>query len=197
MLGTIIGRLKVVKLIKQDKKKNKYWECVCSCGKTCIVRQDHLKTGRIKSCGCLNQELASARMKNNKISVTHGLSKTRLYHIWQAMKRRCYDKNNRRYEYYGGKGIVVCDEWKNDFLNFYNWAIKNGYQSSLTIDRINVNLEYCPKNCRWASYEIQNNNTSRNHFVFYKGERLTIAQCARKYNIPQSTLWYRVKQGHF
>ncbi|MBR6613178.1 MAG: hypothetical protein IKK84_00235 [Clostridia bacterium] len=111
------------------------------------------------------------------------------------MKARCYNKNVERYKNYGGRGIKVCDEWRDDFMAFYQWAIKNGYQDSLTLDRKNVNGDYEPSNCRWVTKETQANNTTRNHYISYKGETKTIAEWARVKGIPYKALFKRINDG--
>ena len=126
-----------------------YWKCKCDCGVIKEVKSSNLKLGNSKSCGCLSRELSSERMK------IHGGRKTRLYEIWYNMRQRCYNSNIESYKNYGGRGIIVCDEWKNDFVSFRNWALSNGYTESLTLDRIDVNKNYYPENCRWVSQLIQ------------------------------------------
>ncbi len=126
-----------------------YWFCKCDCGNYSIVCGDNLKNGAVKSCGCL-RHLATR--------TTHNFSRTRIYTIWCGMKARCFNVNNPRYKDYGGRGISMCDEWNNSFINFYNWSIQNGYKSSLSIDRINNDLGYFPNNCRWTTAKEQANN---------------------------------------
>jgi len=129
------------------------WFCVCSCGKRKWVNADALKRGCKKCKSCSNGE-------HNRI---HNGCRTRLYGVWSGMKTRCYNENVKAYKYYGGRGIVVCDEWLNDFSAFQEWAIANGYdenakQGNCTIDRINTDGNYEPSNCRWVSMTIQNQN---------------------------------------
>lgn len=125
---------------------------------------------------------------------THGLRYTRIYRIWCNMKRRCYNKNDKSYKAYGGRGITVCDEWKFDFLSFYNWAIESGYNDKLTIDRINVNGNYEPCNCRWLDSKSQCNNKSNNHFITFNGETHTMKQWAEKMGISYQTLAQRINK---
>lgn len=125
----------------------------------------------------------------------HGMSNTRLYNIWRKMKNRCSAKTGHYYKYYGAKGITVCDEWKNDFLSFYNWAIAHGYSDDLTIDRIDGNGNYCPENCRWATSLQQGRNKSNNHLITYQGKTQTISQWAKELNINWYTLFHRLSRG--
>lgn len=121
-------------------------------------------------------------------------SKTRLYRIWHNMKQRCGNPNNTVYAYYGGKGISVCDEWKNSFHTFAEWAYANGYTDEMTIDRIDSDVNYCPSNCRWVSRKDQANNTSSNRIIEYNGRSQTTAQWAEELGINQKTLWARLEK---
>lgn len=121
---------------------------------------------------------------------THHASKTRLYKIWDGMRDRCRRQGHMHYKNYGGRGITVCDEWL-DFNEFKRWALDNGYNDQLTLDRIDCNGNYEPSNCRWATYEEQAANKRTNHIVNVNGETMILAECSRKYNIPKSTLRWR------
>lgn len=186
LTGQTFGRLKVIKYAGRAKNRKALWECECSCSNHThvIVQGANLRNGNTKSCGCLGKE--------NFNRYKHGYRHTRLYGVWCAMKSRCFNQNNKNYHNYGGRGITVCDEWSNDFMNFYNWAISNGYQENLTIDRIEVNGDYEPFNCRWTTFEVQANNTRANKYITYNNETLTQAQWDRKTGLPISE---RIERG--
>ena len=186
--GEKFGRLTILGLHHKN-KNNIYYNCACDCGKNTIVSQAHLSNGHTKSCGCLSIEKAKER------PFKHGLIETRLYSIFTNMKTRCYNKNNLKHKRYGGRGIIICDEWKNDFMNFYNWALKNGYSDDLTIDRIDCDGIYCPENCRWVS--VSKNSKNKKSFIISdeqaeeirsrKNEK--IRDLAKEYNCSPSTIW--------
>lgn len=135
--------------------------------------------------------------KGNKNVVKHGLSNTRLHKIWHSMYCRCYYPTTNQYKNYGGRGIKVCEEWKHTegFINFYNWAINNGYKENLTLDRIDNNKGYCPENCRWKTPKEQSNNRRNNVCYTFNGETKTSKQWCELYNVSQTTLLDRLKRG--
>lgn len=193
--GKRFGRLIVIEKDKSDCKKGLSWLCECDCGNRCIVWGIYLRNGDTKSCGCLHKDVVSKQMS------THGLSKTRLYRIWSNIKTRCYNPNSDNYKYYGGKGIYMCDEWKNNFLCFRDWAINNGWNEELskqdwTIDRIDNSKPYCPENCRWANHITQCNNQTSNKMFEYNNEVHTMSEWARILGIKYTTLRARISRGH-
>lgn len=175
----------------QNKNGRIYWNCRCECGTERPVLGQNLVNGTAKSCGCLNRLLASKRMK--QMSHRDYETGTRLYEIWKNMKARCSPRDTTG-RYYS-RGIRVCDEWKNNYAAFMNWAIQNGYTNELTIDRINNDKGYYPENCRWATYKEQGNNKSTNRHIVFNGVKKTMSQWADELNLSYSTIKYRVNNG--
>ncbi len=163
----------------------KRWYARCRCGTEKIVRDSELRRGGSLSCGCYNREISS----------THHETKTRLYEIWHGLKQRCNNPNSKDAKNYSSRGITVCDEWNNSYEAFRDWAVFNGYHDGLSIDRIDVNGDYCPENCRWATAKEQCRNTRVNHLLTYNGETKTIAEWAEITGIDYYTLAKRVEQG--
>lgn len=163
--GQKFGKLLVLERaesnIEPSGRKRTMWKCLCDCGQVTIVQACSLKSQSVRSCGCAKSE------RNKKYFTTHGCSKEKLYRLWKDIKKRCYNNNFKQFKDYGGRGIKVCDKWLNDYLEFRIWALNNGYNPNAkfgdcTIDRINVNGNYSPDNCRFVSMKVQNNNKRRN-----------------------------------
>ena len=188
IIGKRFGKL-VVESYAELRGNSSYYNCICDCGNHKVIRGKSLVRGDSTSCGCKRAEVARAK------ATTHGMTNTTLFHIWSTMKQRCYYKKKDGYAHYGGRGITVCDEWKNDFMTFYNWAMSNGYSDDLSIDRIDVNGNYEPSNCRWATIEEQSNNKRYSHYITYQNETLTIAQWSKRLGLPDNIISHRIKSG--
>lgn len=186
--GKHYGRLVAIKRVDNDRNNHKRWLCKCECGSETIVLENDLATGKTRSCGCYYKETRKIAAK------THGGSKTRLFRIWASMKSRCENPNRKDRAYYGGRGITVCDEWK-EYEVFSKWAYENGYADNLSIDRIDVNKGYSPENCRWADAITQMNNTRHNRYITVGGETKTVTEWSRANHIPHSTIYYRLAHG--
>lgn len=189
LTGQKFGKLTVLRLDhirKYNKCTKYYWLCLCECGNYCISSQNQLSRGKTKSCGCIQQKY---------FGIKHNLRNTKLYNNWDNIKKRCYAKTDYHYKWYGKRGITICDEWKNDFKAFYDWAMANGYEEDLTIDRIDVNGNYEPNNCRWISIQKQQQNKRSNHYITYKNQTKCIAEWAKIYNISRATLSWRIRKG--
>lgn len=128
-------------------------------------------------------------------NTTHGMSKTRLYRIFRGMISRCKYETASGYDCYGGRGIAVCDEWRNDFQAFHDWATHNGYDDNLTIERMDANGNYEPSNCCWITKAQQNNNTRRSHYITHDGKTQTVSEWAAELGIPQHTVRCRLNAG--
>ena len=187
LTGQTFGRLTVLERGDSLGRVGVYWKCRCECGNECTIHANAIVRGHTRSCGCLAEEIA-------KKPKSHGLSSTREFQIWKAMRRRCNCKNASNYYRYGGRGVKVCDEW-NDFVNFYKWCAENGFKEGLTIDRIDNDGDYCPENCRWVDKITQGNNKSNNRKILYKGEQLSLMQVERITNIDHRTLGKRLDAG--
>lgn len=187
MSGLKFGRLTVIEFVGYDKYRSAQWKCKCDCGNEVIVDGRCLRRSNTKSCGCLNKD-SHITHPNHKI---HGMSGTRIYRIWKAMKARCSNQND---VLYGGRGIIVCDEWKS-FVPFYKWAIKNGYDENKSIDRINVNGNYSPDNCRWSLISEQANNKRNNKRITINGETYNALEWSKITGVSYQTIWKRMKKG--
>lgn len=196
LTGQRFGKLVAVKCVGRDRHKNALWLCDCDCGRTKVIPSRSLVQGRSKSCGCLETgEFINATERH-----MHGGSGERLYRVWGGMRNRCYDRHRREYPNYGGRGIKVCDEWLHDYAAFRDWAYSNGYDPSLpgkecSIDRIDVDGDYCPSNCRWVTMKDQSFNKTTTRKVEYKGRLLTLVEASSLYGISPGTISQRIKRG--
>lgn len=193
LIGKTFTYLTVTKEKGIDKEGSVIWLCKCICGNEHEASSRNLLNGDVTSCGCRRKQILNNQALSSK---THGMTNTRLYSIWSGMKDRCCNPNCAAYKNYGGRGVSIYKEW-NDFQNFYEWAIKNNYDDTLTIDRIDSNGNYEPCNCRWADRKIQGNNTRRNHLLTYKGETKTMSEWAEIFGIKYTTLRGRINNYHW
>lgn len=182
--GIRFSNLIAVREFNRDRIGFVIWECHCDCGKTTYARSASLKRGEVKSCGCLKAE-------NNK---SHGNSHLREYKIWGAIKRRCGNKNDKKYHLYGGRGISVCERWLSSFELFLS---DMGYRPSKnhSIDRINVNGNYEPSNCKWATVKEQNRNKRTNRIIEYNGMAKTAVDWSEEFNMTKSKFMWRINNG--
>lgn len=185
LIGQRFGKLTVIERFGSKRYANGnsvvLWKCLCDCGNYKITESHTLNRGKCHSCGCIVQ--------------LHGMHNTRIYRCWADMNARCCNKNCKDYNNYGGRGITVCEEWRNNFIAFYEWAIANGYTNELTIDRINVDGNYEPSNCRWVSNKIQANNKTTNRHISYKGNVYTIAELCKKLKLDRSVFEWRLRHN--
>lgn len=211
IIGNKYGRLLVIgpeeNIIDDNGKSNRFIWCLCDCGNKKLIRITSLfsKIHPTQSCGCLSKESIqklAEKHRNGEIPIpshtTHGLSNTKQYSTWCNMKTRCYNPNSDNYEYYGGKGIKICDEWldKNSgFINFYNWSINNGYNDNLEIDRIDSKGNYCPENCRWVDRTFQNNNKCNNIYLEYYGFRFLASEWSKLLGLNIKLIEQRKRNG--
>ena len=184
LTGRLFGQLTVIEFVRSANYAS-YYLCQCNCGNTKVVDGNNLRRGHVKSCGC-------RRITENKSGATHGMTKTKIYGIWVNMWRRCTEKANASYQYYGARGIKVCKRWKS-FENFY--ADMGDCKEGFTIERINVNGDYEPSNCKWIRAGDQALNRRSNRELEYGGEVLCVTQWSRKLNIKKSTLLERLRRG--
>ena len=180
--GNIYGSLTVQRK-SITKSKRTMWDCICECGTTKTIRGEHLKNGKIKSCGCKTSNLLSS----------HGKSKSSAYNVWQNMKDRCHNKNNAHFSNYGGRGIFVCDSWLNSFENFF--ADMGEPEKGMTIDRINNDKGYSKENCKWSSRKDQVCNRRNNINLTHKGQTKCLKDWCREFNKPYGTAMYHYKKG--
>ncbi len=182
MVGQRFGKLIVVSRAENDKKGQARWLCQCDCGGSTITTRYNLITGQTKSCGCILRSPRTTELDR------------RLSGVHSNMKARCSNPNNPHYKYYGGRGITVCEEWQH-VDKFREWAYNNGYKPGLTIDRIDVNGNYEPSNCRWVTMQEQQFNKTDSHLITYKGETKCLAEWENQLGIDHRTILARLNNG--
>ena len=174
LVGKKFGRLLVIEKAESLNGHTR-WLCKCDCGKECVVHGTSLKTGNTTSCGCYKTEnarkLYSGVRQNNK----------KLYGVWNGIKQRCTNENNKSYKNYGGRGIKMDDEWASNYESFYNWAMRSGYQDGMEIDRIDNDGNYCESNCRFVKRDIQANNKCNVKLYTINGVTKSLPQWCREY----------------
>lgn len=187
-IGKKYGKLTVIKpvRIKTCRSTQWYWEMRCDCGGIAVVKPIEVIKGKIVSCGCY-------RKNRRGVGLTHGMSHTKLHNIWCGMNNRC-NPEHKNSEGYGGRGIRVCEEWSK-FEAFRDWAISNGYQDGLTIERKDVNGDYTPHNCTWIPLEKQARNRRTTRWVTYQGREMSLAEASEISGIPYKVVHNRIKQG--
>lgn len=172
------------------KNRSIQWGCICDCGTEKIVAGASLRTGNSKSCGCLTVEAAIARNVANK---KHGMSYTKTHQVWSAMKERCINSSHQAFSRYGGRGIKVCQRWLESFQNFLDDMGEP--PPGMSLDRKDVDGNYEPSNCRWATDTEQANNRRNTIYVEFDGRTQSVADWAREVGIPHKTLKHRIKTG--
>lgn len=194
LTGEKFGRLTVIGVSRKVESGNReryYWRCKCDCGNEKEVRTDCLTSGLVKSCGCLKKD-------QDKINLTkyhkHKLSHTKLWDTYYGMKSRCYDKTDKRYSDYGGRGIEICPEWLENFENFVSWSLENGFDDNLQIDRIDNDSGYSPQNCRWISIKENCRNRRSNVMIEYQGKMITLIELSEILNIPYKTAYSKYRK---
>lgn len=197
LVGQRFGRLVVASFAFS--RNATFWNCLCDCGGSSVVRAALLRNGSTKSCGCGSKEQARINCqkywrRNERIPIE---IRRRLNDAYSNMVSRCSDPTNHRYANYGGRGITICQEWTGaeGRQRFYDWAMAQGYSAGLSLDRINVNGIYSPDNCRLVGSIAQANNTTRNHYITWQGQTLSVADWARRLGLTYSSMIHRVQRG--
>lgn len=190
-IGQKFNRLTVIgfRYLRRGQYHHWEWECKCDCGNVKTFNPGKVKSGHTQSCGCIRAERLIGYNKVNKY--IHGGHKTRLNNIWHGARQRCENPTSKDYKNYGGRGIRFCSEWQS-FDCFRNWAMNNGYDPALTLDRIDTNGNYEPDNCRWTSIKAQCRNKRTNVIVTVNQKEMTLAEACDKYGMPYQNVWHRL-----
>lgn len=196
LVGRRFGRLTVIESIELVYKRGMKWRCACDCGQITAVITNSLNSGHTKSCGCLHREKSSE--VGRQINLSHGDARQGRqepeYTVWSRMKRRCYNKRDDAYRYYGGKGVVVCDEWKNSYTAFLRDMGRRPTPHH-QIDRIDSNGDYEPDNCRWVTRLQQAGNKTNNRYLSACGQTLTVTEWSHKTGLPMKLIHNRITRG--
>lgn len=195
-VGKKYWNMTVIAIVPRTMKNGSHtyaWRCRCDCGNERLVAPAKLKFGHTKSCGCMKIERIKANPSMDR--TTHGGRHDRLYNIWRGIKERCHAESCKDYGAYGGRGISVCEEWRNSYSKFKEWALNNGYDNNLSIERKDVNGDYRPENCCWIPLKDQNKNKRTSRWVEYNGERHIVSDWARIYGMDARTLYNRLRIG--
>ena len=184
--GNRYGRLVVIRRFESNKQGHIMWDCVCDCGKSVVVSGNNLKNGHTKSCGCF------ARERSKESATKHNMCESRLCKEWYRMLNRGSNTKWPEAHRYALRGITVCEEWKNSFEAFKEWSLSNGYDDTLSLDRIDNDKGYSPENCRWADRKTQGRNKSNNVVLEYNGEKKTLAEWSEILGIKYGTLHSRI-----
>ena len=185
--------------ISYDEHNNKWW-WLCECGNKKLIDSSEVKRGKTKSCGCLAKELKPALIYGMSGMKIHGMSGTRFYNIFVAMKQRCDNEKSSEYNNYGGRGITVCDRWKSfenfkeDMYESYIKHVEEFGEKNTTLDRVGVDGNYHKDNCRWATYKEQMNNKSNNHIVEVDGKSMTVMEASKVTGIKYRTILSRLNK---
>ena len=195
LTGQRFGKLTVIEPIGKDKHTNVIWHCLCDCGNYHDAVSRSLVNGGCKSCGCLN-----VGKYRGKVRERHGCSKERLYRVWTDILNRCYDERKKGYKSYGGRGIAVCDEWRNSYKAFRSWAYANGYDPAksgkeCSLERVDVDGDYCPANCKWITMKEQAWNKRDTFWVEYHGKSITLREASEIGGVYQETIRCRIASG--
>ena len=187
-LDSIVGKkqnkLTILGHFKKGKNKSNYFICQCECGRIAEIRANHLLNDNQETCGRYHKKYQDSQIG------------AKIYSAWNGMIQRCYSTKSHKYYAYGARGITVCEEWRNSYDAFYKWAIENGYEIGLWIERIDNNGNYCPENCKWATRKEQMRNTRRNRFIEYNGETRTLSEWCEILSLPYGTMNSRINRGY-
>lgn len=192
LTGERYERLVVIKKVGVSKDGQKTYLCKCDCGNVKIIKSGNLRSGKTKSCGCYNSDKVKMRNKHNS---KHGGCGSRLYSIWIDMRARCKYEKAINWHLYGGRGIKVCKDWDNDFESFRKWALSNGYESGLQLDRVDNDGNYEPDNCKWSSRSEQGNNRRTCKYITINGVTKTVSEWCDESGVKRSTAYNRIKRG--